>query len=41
MSTITESKTQRMTNFRWVLCALLFVATTVKYKLLFVADREQ
>ena len=31
MSTISESKAQRMTNFRWVLCALLFVATTVNY----------
>ena len=31
MSTISDSKAQRMTNFRWVLCALLFVATTVNY----------
>ena len=31
MSTISDSKAQRMTNFRWVMCALLFVATTVNY----------
>ncbi len=31
MSNNSESKAQRMTNFRWWLCALLFVATTVNY----------
>ena len=27
----TDSASQKMTNFRWVICALLFVATTVNY----------
>ena len=32
MTTVNNSTTtQRMTNFRWVMCALLFVATTVNY----------
>ena len=31
MTNISDSKAQRMTNFRWVMCALLFVATTVNY----------
>ena len=31
MTNNSDSKALRMTNFRWVLCALLFVATTVNY----------
>ena len=31
MTTVKSTSAQRMTNFRWVLCALLFVATTVNY----------
>lgn len=30
-ATIADVKTQRMTNFRWVICALLFLATAVNY----------
>ena len=31
MSNNSNVAAQRMTNFRWVMCALLFVATTVNY----------
>ena len=30
-STMTPIQTTRMTNFRWVICGLLFLATTVNY----------
>jgi len=30
-ATVSVAKSRKMTNFRWVICALLFLATTVNY----------